>query len=117
MKDYYDDVMDVQFHFSVKMNEIAKWYNDTHDDSSVRLGASRGVTITWCDETGLHVGIEADTPCTLVHECIHAKNTIMERRGQRPDVLNDEWEAYYTSYIFRQFCRAVKPSWNREKKK
>jgi hypothetical protein len=48
----------------------------------------------------------------IVHECVHAKNYVFEHHGVRPDVDNDEHEAYYVDYLFKNTKAVLDDYWN-----
>jgi len=43
--------------------------------------------------------IDLVTAGIIAHECVHAKNMLFEKIGFRPDVDNDEAEAYLMEYL------------------
>ena len=74
-------------------------------------GPSRGRTTSWWTNCKLHIAVFAETPAHLAHECIHAKNAIMELTGITSNFNNDEAEAYMAEYVFREYAKAVRPEW------
>lgn len=43
----------------------------------------------------------------LVHEVVHLVNFIFEHIGQKLDLINDEFQAYYTQYWFEKFNKEI----------
>lgn len=43
----------------------------------------------------------------LVHETVHLVNFIFEHIGQKLDLINDEFQAYYTEYWFEKFEKEI----------
>lgn len=49
---------------------------------------------------------------SLAHECFHASNYIMNRKGIRPDADNDEAQAYLIEWIFKNCYSHLPPRIN-----
>lgn len=45
---------------------------------------------------------------TLVHECVHAANMILDHKGIPMSLENDESQAYLVEWIFENCLRALK---------
>lgn len=62
----------------------------------VEMDDGRAGTFIWVDDPK-----QLDV---LVHECVHAANDLLNKRGIRFDADNDEPYAYYVQYLFNK-CR------------
>lgn len=101
------------------------WFNDNlkeheakvrEDDPDYEVCLSRGLTTTWWDDKNKikKLAIYASSTATLAHECVHAANAICRQIEARPDPDNDEFFCYLVEDIFRQYCKRIKPNWNKE---
>jgi hypothetical protein len=45
---------------------------------------------------------------TMVHESVHVVNIIFESKGVKPDLSNDELQAYLTAYVFKKVSSTMK---------
>jgi hypothetical protein len=48
-----------------------------------------------------------NTSITIVHETVHLVNMIFQHTGIRPDLNNDELQAYLTGFIFDKINKYV----------
>ena len=72
---------------------------------------SQGRCVSWYAGNKFYVGIYADRPSTLAHECVHAANEIFQHIGQNFDKENDEAFCYLVEHLFKQYCEMMKPEW------
>jgi hypothetical protein len=53
----------------------------------------------------------------IVHESVHAKNYVFAFHGIKPDQDNDEHEAYYVDYLFKNAGAVIDDYWDKTNKK
>lgn len=116
IKRWLEEQYDYTFWFATTAKELEERVQQ--DKPYTELTGIKGNTVQWFVGEGAlrvkNLGIHANSQATLAHECVHAANFIYDQIGQRPDVENDEAYAYLVGYVFRQYCKHVKPSWNKE---
>jgi hypothetical protein len=75
------------------------------------------------DREGLHhlfIALPKDVPPkVIVHEVVHASNRIFKHAGQKLDLDNDEFQAYYTETLYEKVetCLKKKKEYDRKRRK
>lgn len=78
-------------------------YATTYNDISYCID---GEAFSCCTVVlNFHLKGFAMTYGTLVHELYHVRSMIMKRIGQKPDLKNDEFEAYFMGYLMDEFMQ------------
>lgn len=111
---WVNEQFNIEFWFSDNLKEHEAKVRE--DDPDYEVVLSRGLTTTWWDDKRKikKIGIYASSTATLAHECVHAANRICCQIDQQPDPDNDEFFCYLVEDIFRQYCKRIKPNWNKE---
>lgn len=113
---WFNEQFNVHFWFTDSLKEMeVKVCEDYHD---YEVHGANGKMISWVVGEKQHqrknIAILAISPATLAHECVHATHEICDWTGQKPDIENDEFFCYLVENIFRQYCKRIKPNWNKE---
>lgn len=82
--------------------EFFKKYNISCDD--VNYDA---ITLAFDNKPFYYVIFKKTSPDIIAHEVVHLKNYIFAHKGQQLDLHNDEFEAYFTGYLFRVISNAI----------
>lgn len=110
---YAEEQFSIMFWFCTSAKELDEKKREDYPDSGSN-GSCRGRTSLWSTDDRTNICIYASSPAVLAHECVHAANFILDLVGQQPDIDNDEFYCYLVGHIFRQYCKHVRPTWNKE---
>lgn len=103
---YFNETFRMNCYFCVgwSKKQIQRYMKDSWKYTSSSWGAGKTL---WCVcDNGADVVIVWTAPkepiSSLVHECVHAANIVLEARGQPIDQKSDEVQAYLVEEIFRK---------------
>jgi hypothetical protein len=90
--------------FDYKLDIIIydNWEEIKHLDDTTSIYPPRGLT-KWQHGSAL-VAIDSKYKSTIVHEAEHIKNLIWEYIGYKPQIDNDEVDAYLLTYIYEKIA-------------
>lgn len=106
-KFYYDEHYKQNFWFFLGWNpddvEKFMWKKGWNFDSLNLVGGGKCVHFVKPAKEVIAVWIRYKFDyAVLAHECVHAVNMTFESRGIKPDLLNDEPQAYFVECLVRQ---------------
>lgn len=116
IKPYFNEQFGITFWFTNNLKEMEAKVQEDFPDYT--LTDASGKMVSWTTgskpRTRKNIGVFALSTATLAHECVHAAHEVMSWTDQKPDIENDEFFCYLVEDIFRQYCKHIKPTWNKE---
>lgn len=111
---FYDETLSLNFWFFLGWSpqDFHKYCSGyfSYDPSEIELEKNGGYCIEFASKKGNHAIViwTKEKPVkpyyigTLAHECVHAVNIAFNCRGIKPDLENDEHQAYLVTALVRR---------------